>query len=343
MTVAALGSSLADLRAAAATLRAGGLVAFPTETVYGLGADASNPQAVAKIFAAKGRPADHPVIVHIASASQLPDWASEIPDVAWALADAFWPGPLTLILKRGPNTPLAVTGGQDTVGLMVPSHPVALELLNKFGGGLAAPSANRFGRVSPTTAAHVVEEFGDDIDYVIDGGACGVGLESTIVDLTGEHARLLRPGGLSREQLATVLGYEPQSPLVNATPADAPAPSVDVAPRAPGTLESHYAPHTKVVLVETPHLESSLATFQSRGVAVALLALGEAAVASAAARSDHRVRVLEMPAKAPDYAAALYSSLREADSWQRDVIVVERPPMTPAWEAVLDRLSRASA
>lgn len=340
--MAVLGSSAADLRAAAATLRAGGLVAFPTETVYGLGADASSPQAVAKIFAAKGRPADHPVIVHLASASQLPDWARDIPDVAWALADAFWPGPLTLILKRGPNTPLAVTGGQDTVGVRVPSHPVALELLNEFGGGLAAPSANRFGRVSPTTAAHVVEEFGDDIDYVIDGGACGVGLESTIVDLTAQRARLLRPGGLSREQLAAVLGYEPQSPLANPAPADAPAPSEDIAPRAPGTLESHYAPQTKVVLVDTPHLESRLAAYQSRGATVALLALSETAVASVAGVGG-QLRVLEMPPKAEDYAAALYAGLRQADALTCDVIVVERPPAAPAWEAVLDRLSRASA
>ena len=186
-------------------LRAGGLVAFPTETVYGLGADAENATAVARIFAAKGRPAHHPLIVHFGNVHDLPAWAAEVPALAWRLAEHFWPGPLTMILRRHPRVPDAVTGGLDTVGLRVPSHPVAQALLGMFGGGVAAPSANRFGRVSPTTAEHVRSELGALVDYIIEGGACAVGLESTIVDLSSEAPAILRPGGVTQEALAAVL------------------------------------------------------------------------------------------------------------------------------------------
>jgi L-threonylcarbamoyladenylate synthase len=198
-----------DIERAVALLRAGELVAFPTETVYGLGADAANPAAVAKIFAAKGRPQDHPLIVHLDGAAQLDAWARDIPAYAFELAEAFWPGPLTLILKRQPGVPDAVTGGQDTVGLRVPGHPLALELLRAFGGGLAAPSANRFGRISPTTARHVREELGEAVAMVLDGGPCQVGIESTILDCTGGAPRILRPGMVGAPALGRVLGRMP--------------------------------------------------------------------------------------------------------------------------------------
>src|SRR5687767_7136564 len=187
-------------------LRAGGLVGFPTETVYGLGADASNPEAVKKIYIAKGRPRNHPLIVHLAAFDAVPGWASEVPDAAKRLAARYWPGPLTLILKRAANVSALVTGGQDTVALRVPSHPVAQALLKAFGGGIAAPSANRYGRVSATTAEHVTSEFGAEIDFVVDGGACEVGIESTIVDVSGARPALLRPGSITALELEAVLG-----------------------------------------------------------------------------------------------------------------------------------------
>ena len=186
---------------AVAILRQGGLVAIPTETVYGLAADARNPQAIQRIFALKGRPADHPLIVHIADAKQLPDWAIDIPDLAYRLADAFWPGPLTLILNKHPDVPDAVTGGQDSIGLRCPANDLSLELLRAFGSGLAAPSANRFGRISPTAAGHVRDEFGDKAPLILDGGICAVGIESTIVDLSRSPARIQREGHIRREQL----------------------------------------------------------------------------------------------------------------------------------------------
>ena len=193
---------------AAAVLRRGGLVAFPTETVYGLGADAESPDAVARIFAAKGRPANHPVIVHIGHADLLEHWAADIPPSAWLLAKHFWPGPLTLILKRNARVLDAVTGGQDTVGLRMPDHPVALALLSAFGGGVAAPSANRYGRISPTTALHVRDELGEAVDCILDGGPCRVGIESTILDLSGAHPQLLRPGAISAAAIEIALGRD---------------------------------------------------------------------------------------------------------------------------------------
>ncbi|KGM13641.1 L-threonylcarbamoyladenylate synthase [Cellulomonas bogoriensis] len=319
-----LGPGPADVRTAAEALRRGGLVAFPTETVYGLGADASDSDAVAKIFAAKGRPADHPVIVHLGAADALTDWAQDVPDVAWALAERFWPGPLTLILRRGAHVPLAVTGGQDTVGLRVPAHPVALDLLTEFGGGLAAPSANRFGRVSPTTAAHVLSELGTVVDHVVDGGPCTVGLESTILDLTGNRPRLLRPGGLTRADLSEVLGDEPQTPQAGG-------------PRAPGRLESHYAPTTPLQVVPADDVGAVVRACTTSGRTAAVLSLappdGE----------QPGVRWVTMPNGSREYGQVLYARLREADTWRRDLLVVERPPVTPAWEAVHDRLGRAAA
>ena len=264
-------------------LRAGGLVAFPTETVYGLGADASNPAAVARIFEAKGRPAEHPLIVHLASAASLDEWASEVPPLARAFAEACWPGPLTLILRRSPRVPDAVTGGLETVGLRVPAHPLALELLGAFGGGIAAPSANRFGSVSPTTAAHVRRGLGDRVDMVLDGGPCDVGVESTIVDLSGGAPALLRPGGLPRERLELIAGV--RIPIQR-----------DGAVRAPGMLESHYAPDARLLLVRPEEQAARAAELRGRGLFVGVLAfepgstVGDATVVDLGASEEEAAR-----------------------------------------------------
>src|SRR5690349_19076998 len=201
-----------DIEKAAGVLRAGGLVAFPTETVYGLGANAEDPAAVSRIFQVKGRPPSHPLIVHLGGAELLGDWVEDVPATARLLAERFWPGPLTLVLRRGRRVPLEATGGLETVAVRVPDHPVALALLSAFGGGVTAPSANRFGSVSPTTADHVRAELGDAVDFVLDGGPCEVGVESTIVDVTGDVPTVLRPGGVTREDLEAVLGFPPAVP-----------------------------------------------------------------------------------------------------------------------------------
>jgi len=310
---------------AAGILRRGGLVAFPTETVYGLGADARNPEAVARVFRAKGRPADHPLIVHLADSGEIAQWAREVPAVAWQLAERFWPGPLTLILKRSPDVPAAVTGGQDTVGLRVPNHPVALALLRAFGGGIAAPSANRFGRVSPTSAAHVIAEFGDAVEWVIDGGSCRVGLESTILDLSGEQPRMLRPGAVTSEALAAILGAPPAMRSIGS-------------PRAPGCLPSHYAPDTPLRLVETGSIEPTVRALVASGHTVAVLSRQP----PASADSTSRCRWARMPANADEYGHVLYARLREIDAWGCRCIVVESPPATSAWNAARDRLWRAA-
>lgn len=313
-----------DIEYAVAVLKSGGLVAFPTETVYGLGADASNPAAVAKVFAVKGRPATHPVIVHLADAVQVANWSREIPEVARALTRKFWPGPLTIILKRAPRVSDVVTGGQDTVALRVPSHPVALQLLARFGGGIAAPSANRHGRVSATTAAHVRSEFGDAIDCVLDGGATDVGIESTIIDLSGAKPVLLRPGWITPAQLEQAL----------ASPLAAPEGS---APRAPGTLARHYAPQTMLIVTELDLLMELAATLTRVGKKVAVLALTER-------RPVHEGLVwVATPNNAAAYAHALYANLRALDEAACDTILVERPPQTAEWMAINDRLTRAAA
>jgi L-threonylcarbamoyladenylate synthase len=302
-------------------LDCGNLVAFPTETVYGLGADAANAEAVAKIFARKGRPADHPLIVHFASALALDDWAVDVPEDARRLAAAFWPGPLTLILRKAQHVLPIVTGGQDTVGLRCPSHPVAQSLLRGFArsgsGGVAAPSANRFGHVSPTTAQHVRDEFGEDL-LVIDGGACEVGLESTIVDLSRGVPVLLRPGAISRQQLARVLGLAPRD-----RDADA--------PRASGTLAAHYAPGTPLRLVDGTALRAALA------------GPGRFAVLAFRQPVPGVGAFITAPAESSRYAHDLYANLRALDAARAEAILVETPPADPEWEAVNDRLARAAA
>lgn len=313
-----------DIEQAVAVLRAGGLVAFPTETVYGLGADASNPAAVRKIFEAKGRPATHPVIVHLADAVQLANWAREIPEGARRLAKQFWPGPLTIILRRASRVSDVVTGGQDTVALRVPAHPVAQQLLARFGGGIAAPSANRHGRVSATAAGHVRREFGDAVDCVLDGGEARIGIESAIVDLSGGAPTLLRPGWITAAEIEAALGTALAAP-----PAEA--------PRAPGTLAAHYAPRTPLVLMAGDLALEFAASLARQGRRVAVLAL------SARRPPLEGLEWVAAPRDAAGYAHALYASLRRLDDAGCDMIIAEQPPRAPEWAAINDRLARAAA
>lgn len=297
-----VGTSIDD---ALVVLRRGGLVGIPTETVYGLAADARNEQAVRRIFSTKGRPADHPLIVHIADAALVGQWACDLPPAAAILAGACWPGPLTLLLRRRPDVLDAVTGGRDTVGVRVPAHPLTGELLARFGGGLAAPSANLFGQVSPTTAAHVAHDLGDLVDYVLDGGACPIGVESTIVDCTTAPPQILRPGGISVEQIVALLGEG------TATSAGA--------ARAPGMLPAHYAPRAKVVLAES-------------GVEAAELAGG-----------GHHVLIVDRTGDLVEYARELYSDLRRADELGVSTIIAVLPPAAGLGHAIRDRLAKAAA
>lgn len=313
-----------DIEQAVAVLRAGGLVAFPTETVYGLGADASNPAAVRRIFEVKERPPTHPVIVHLADAVQLASWAREIPEAARRLARRFWPGPLTLILRRLAHVGDTVTGGQDTVALRVPSHPVAMQLLARFGGGIAAPSANRHGRVSATTAEHVRSEFGAAVECVLDGGEARIGIESAIVDLSGAGPLLLRPGWITAAEIEEALGVRLAAPTASA-------------PRAPGTLAAHYAPRTPLTVVEGDLLLERATTLVRQGRKIAALVLGEA-------RSlPPGVTRVSAPRDAAAYAHALYACLRRLDDAACDTILVEQPPRAPDWAAINDRLARAAA
>lgn len=314
------------IEAAVAVLRHGGLVAFPTETVYGLGADASNPAAVARIFAAKGRPRFHPLIVHLAEATALPEWAAHVPDSAWALADAFWPGPLTLILPRAGRVPDAVTGGAATVGLRVPAQPLALELLAAFGDGVAAPSANRFGRVSPTTAAHVRADLGAAVDLVLDGGPCLVGVESTIVDLSGPTPVVLRHGGVSVEALAGTLGtlIEVRSAAGGGAP-------------APGTLPSHYAPEARVEVLTAEDVPDRARTLLAEGRRVGVLA------PQALPGLPDGLEALPPAGGAAAYAQSLYQRLREADRRGLDILLAVPPGEAGIGAAVADRLRRAAA
>jgi L-threonylcarbamoyladenylate synthase len=314
----------AEIVRAAGVLRAGGLVAFPTETVYGLGADASSADAVAKIYAAKGRPTDHPLIVHLAEVAMVDQWAVTVSREARALAAAFWPGPMTLIMKRAAHVIDAVTGGQDTVGIRVPSHPVAHALLKAFGGGVAAPSANRFGRVSATTAAHVRSEFGDAVDCVLDGGESDVGIESTIIDVSGARVSVLRPGCITVADVERVLG----------APVGLPAPE---APRASGTLAQHYAPRTPLLLLEADLVIELAASLSRQGRRVAVL--------TRSARQPILDNVVwkSAPADPAGFAHVLYACLRELDDAGCDTMLVEEPPLALEWIAVRDRLQRAAA
>jgi len=309
------------IRDAVAILRRGGLVAFPTETVYGLGADASNPAAVTRIYEVKGRPAGHPVIVHIGDIGHLARWARDIPEAATKLAARFWPGPLTLVLRRALGVGSQLTGGQDTIGLRVPGHPVALQLLREFGGGIAAPSANRFGRISPTTAEHVRSDLGSEVDLVLDGGACEIGIESTIVDLSGGRPVLLRPGRIGAGDIAAMLGVAPLSRDSDA-------------PRAPGTLAAHYAPQQPLRLIESDRWDRSVVGI-SRGRGVLSF--------RSHPEGDMSTMWIEASRQPQQYGHDLYANLRALDSSGCDRILVEEPPDTLEWAAVRDRLTRAGS
>lgn len=333
--------SIAD---AADALSQGRLVALPTETVYGLGADGLSAQAVARIFAAKGRPSDHPLILHVGSVAEAKKLAAHWPPSADRLADAFWPGPMTLILKRTGCVPDAVTGGQDTVGVRVPGHPVALALLHAFSkvgsGVIAAPSANRFGGVSPTRAADVVLGLGDFLqagDMVLDGGDCAVGVESTIVDLSGDHPRILRPGGLSRDTIERVLSGDLSQADTLSMRSDA------TVPRVSGSLESHYAPRARVTLVlpeQMGAMASQLLT-QHPECRIGLMPFEYQALERQII--DQRLVIHSMPDQAKAYAQKLYAVMNDLDRLGIDTLLIARPPQTVEWEAVLDRLGRAAA
>jgi L-threonylcarbamoyladenylate synthase len=322
------GASPAALATAADTLAAGDLVAFATETVYGLGARADDDAAVARIFSAKGRPADHPLIVHVATLADATHFGDLSHPAAQRLAARCWPGPLTLIVPRRPGVAAAAAGGQDSIGLRMPSHPVALALLQAAAQrgvrGVAAPSANRFGRVSPTQADHVVAEFGPDL-LVLDGGACDVGIESTIVDCSRGAPALLRPGMLDRGSIESLIGQPLQ-----AAGADA--------PRASGTLEAHYAPDAKVRLMDAKALRGAFEVLQGGPVPQGL-AVYSRSVLNAPRGIAHR----RMPTGAADVAHELFSVLRDFDANGARLIWVETPPAGPAWDGVRDRLARAAA
>ena len=315
---------------AARALAAGELLGLPTETVYGLAADAGRDEAVAKIFAAKGRPSDHPLIVHVASADDVAYFATDVPEFARALMQAFWPGPLTLILPRREGVATAAAGGHPTIGLRCPAHPVAHALLTACAAlgvhGLAAPSANRFGRVSPTTAEHVADEFGPAL-RVLDGGACAVGIESTIIDCTRGAPVLLRPGGISREQVRQACGL----PLRTRAELEAPD------PKASGTLLAHYAPNAKVRLMDAKSLQTALDVLGADARHIAVYARAALRTASAG------VLLRRMPERADDTARQLFAVLRDFDAAGIRLIWIETPPASPEWEGVLDRLTRAAA
>jgi L-threonylcarbamoyladenylate synthase len=316
-----------NIARAAAAVAARELVAFPTETVYGLGANARDAVALGRLFAAKGRPLAHPVIVHLADASAVPRWARTLPAGAEALARAFWPGPLTLILPRAEGVLDAVTGGQDGVGLRVPAQPIAHALLAQLASlgcdGMAAPSANRFGRISATTAKHVAEEFGDAVALILDGGPCRHGIESTIVDFAGGGPVVLRPGSITNEALAVVLGSAPRSAERGAT-------------RAPGTLASHYAPRTRAKLLPRTELLAALAGLGGPGSHISVLAH------SVAQPPDFEGAWFDAPVESAPYAQQLYANLRALDAREADEIWIETPPDGPDWVAIGDRLRRAT-
>lgn len=326
------GASPAAIEQAAQALAAGQLVAFPTETVYGLGADASSDGAVAKVFAAKGRPSDHPLIVHVPDASAVPLFASEVPEFARKLMRAFWPGPLTLILRRRSGIAAAAAGGQASIGLRCPAHPVAHALLLACAratppvAGLAAPSANKFGRVSPTTAEHVQAEFGEGLP-VLDGGPCRVGIESAIVDCTRGVPVLLRPGVLTRQALEAACGE----------PLREPGQLREQAPRAAGTLESHYAPDAPVRLMDAKALQTALDLLGPDAAGIAIYSRAIMTTPSA------KVLRRRMPDDAAETARQLFAVLREFDAQGARLIWVETPPDEPEWEGVRDRLQRAAA
>lgn len=315
-----------DIAQAVKILRDGGLVAFPTETVYGLGADARNEKAIGKIFAAKGRPLTHPLIVHLGEIAQLTDWACEIPPHAYQLAEACWPGSLTMILKKKQDVSSLVTGGQETIGLRIPNHPVALTLLKDFASGIVAPSANKFTHLSPTTAEAVQEELGANVDLILQGGSCAVGLESTIVDMTQTLPRILRLGMLSQQKIANILGMEVKV-----------AESKVQAPRAPGMHHVHYAPLTPTYLMATEDLEKFISKLSFAESSVAVITHSDIVLAN-----NHFIHH-HLSSNIDQYAHNLYHTLRQLDHLHLKKIIIEKVPLSKEWDAIRDRLQKASA
>ena len=312
-----------EIETAVQTLRDGELVAFPTETVYGLGANAQNPAAVRRVFEVKGRPANHPVIVHLDSPRFLHRWVREVPQSATRLAEVFWPGPLTMVMPRAASVHDVITGGQDTIAIRVPAHPMAQQLLTAFGGGIAAPSANRYGRLSPTRAEHVREEFGDALRVILDGGECQIGLESTIVAFEGAEVRLLRPGAVTVAQIKSVVGEL----LVGA----------DVgSPRVPGSPPTHYAPSTPLTIVAAGEIDAQADAASTGGRRVAVLAQ------RLPLRSHKYVTWINAGRRPETFARDLYANLRTLDKAGCQRILVQAVPDGERWDAVRDRLLRAA-
>lgn len=322
-----------EVRRGVAALKQGLLVAFPTETVYGLGADAANAEALKRLYEVKGRPPSHPVIVHLSSIEQLDSWASAVPEPAFRLAEKFWPGPLTLILAKAPHVLLQVTGGQASVGLRIPDHPLALALIQEFGGGVAAPSANRFGRLSATCASDVAADLGCDVAVILDGGPCEVGIESTIVDFASGSPQILRPGMILPEQIESVIGKLQRKVPVNASPA---LESQTGQPQArhPGGLPSHYAPATPLMLVPSQFLESEVAELLHSGKRLCLLSFEKVTLSE--------IVWLQAVREPLAYARSLYQNLRFLDLQKADLIIVESVPEQAGWTGIADRLARAA-
>lgn len=312
-------------------LKQGKLVAIPTETVYGLGADAKNPTAIKKIYQAKGRPTTHPLIIHLPNVEALPNWAIDIPDEAWLLAKAFWPGPLTLILKRHPHVPLLVTAGQETVALRIPNHPLALALLEHFAGGIAAPSANRYGRISPTRAEHVTEDLGEAVAYILEGGPCTVGIESTILSLVGSEPVILRPGSINAQSCANVLGKK----ILEKRDAQ---PSLQNRIIVPGSSLSHYAPVQPLYLLEKELLfKMALKNMEGNHITSVL-----SFTKCPSTYHSTLIHWIHAPRDPEHYAQQLYNSLRTLDKKNSVCILAECPPPKKEWGAIMDRLQRAA-
>jgi L-threonylcarbamoyladenylate synthase len=323
-----------DFTQAIHALKQGELIIFPTETVYGLGADAANNEAMTQLYTTKGRPTNHPVIVHLGELEQLKEWAVEIPEVAYQLGKAFWPGPLTLILKKAPQVLDLVTGGQETIGLRIPNHPLALALLKEFKGGVAAPSANRFGKLSPTRIEDLDPILKGKVPVTLDGGPCQVGVESTIVDCTQEIPRILRPGMILKADIEAVLGYSISAPSeLSEKPAEI---------RVSGSLESHYAPNSPVILVPGPQLADKTKKLVAQRKNLAVLAIHQG-FPSPMSLKQCRLQWRQAPKEAAGYAQSLYQNLKQLDDLKADFILVEAPPEAPEWAAIVDRLQRASA
>ncbi|MGH8150480.1 MAG: L-threonylcarbamoyladenylate synthase [Steroidobacteraceae bacterium] len=317
-------ASQVEIDAAVQVLRDGGLVAFPTETVYGLGANAQNPAAVRRIFAAKGRPADHPVIVHLDSPRYLHRWVREVPQAATKLAERFWPGPLTIVMPRAASVHDIVTGGQDTIAVRVPSHPMAQQLLTAFGGGIAAPSANRYGRLSPTRPDHVRDELGDAVRIILDGGECHIGLESTIVACEGPRVRVLRPGAVTASELRATVGELLIGPDASS-------------PRVPGSTPSHYAPATPTAVVPSGEIDAQAAALSEGGRRIAVLAQ------RLPLKAHKYVTWINAGRRPEQYAQDLYANLRTLDKAGCQQILVQDVPLDERWDAARDRLLRAAS